>query len=75
MSPVLERGHKAFLVTMLTIEGLIDKGLISGPKTLTPEGRAEAIRLRDEEGFLPTREETRSVMAFLLSGGPSEEPM
>lgn len=52
--------------TFGTLEDLIDKGIITGPKMLTPEGRKAVADLR-ASGFKPTPEETEWAMHAITS--------
>ena len=71
----LDHQQKVNLVVVASVEHLIDKDVLRGPRLLSVEGRAEARRLQEEEGFIPTVEEAQAVMTQLLSLGAVEPPM
>lgn len=60
------REEAVLTATFGTLEELIDKGMITGPKLLTEEGRKIVADLR-ASGFNPTPEETEWAMRAITS--------
>lgn len=60
------REEAVLSVTFGTIEDLIDKGMLTGPKVLTEGGRKIVYDLR-ASGFKPTPEETEWAMRAITS--------
>lgn len=68
----LECGERTILYVLGLLEELREKGMVSGPTMLTPEGRALLPHLK-ASGFNPTTEEINEAMAHiqsLLTRGP-----
>ena len=63
----MPRLQKVMLYTLCLIEGLIDKGFVDGPKTVSEKGW-ESFEAMKEEGFKPTDEETEIEMAAITGG-------
>jgi len=70
----LNRMSRVMLQVYLMLEELIQAGLATGPKVLTEEGEAIAIKDR-AEGFEPTEEELISVVQYLKQQGKIGAPL
>lgn len=68
MTPALTRTAQALAMTLFYLDGLVAKGLVDGPRMLTPEGKAQAQAINDE-GFEFAPGEMEECMHFILSGG------
>ncbi len=66
------REDKVLLHTFFIAEGLIDKGLIEGPKYLTKDGKAN-VEKWIAEGFTPTQEEVNWAMDAITAWQQSDD--
>lgn len=62
----LGRTEAILVHTMIVLEDLVERGVVSGPKILTEEGRAIAMKLK-ASGFEPTPDETECAMDAIMS--------
>ena len=59
------RKENVLISTIGTLEGLIDKGFMTGPKLLTEKGKQSLAELK-KTGFACTPEETEWAMKVLM---------
>lgn len=67
------RETQALLFVVCTVDTLIDKGLIIGPKHSTKKGR-EQFEILKESGFEPTEQEMAEITAYLRESNEGTSP-
>lgn len=65
ISPKVKRLADATVVILSDVESLIDKGILEGPKLLSPAGKEHAEKLKSE-GFVATNEEIEIVLSHFM---------
>lgn len=68
----IPREQQVLILTMGALEHLIDLGMITGPKLMTPKGQQILAELK-ASGFKPTPEETQWAMNALLTSKSSNK--
>ncbi len=68
----MTREEKVVLYVVNVLDGMRQKGLITGGHELSDKGRQEIIRMK-AEGFRPTPDEVRDATIALLNSADEKE--